>query len=764
MEAEARPLPEARETRIVASPSPPPYLAWLFALLAFVVLALMVYTVYQQSRVPMLGLIDDGTVERPIVTAVYPGGPAEAAGLQAGDAVLSVDGAPVVIGYDRQPGKTYTLEIERGGQRMTLEIRASTILHLGLWHLLIPILVALAFSGTATLLLWRRWRAGPPLDARLLFLSFQALALALALIPALGFPDHWLPPRWMLMVEYAGLLLVAPLFFHFHISFPVQLGSRTQRRWVLGLIYGLALLAAGFSLPRPEPWKSPAAFYTIIVAVMAMGAIAFVYFRRASPTDRRRLRVVLAGSLVGAVPPLFGYLLPTLLGRYPPAMPCWLVSLFLAIPVSYLYATARHNLFGIDRLLNRALIYAILSLGLFAVFAGPLALLYRYLPSSWLAQAVPVTLVTLAVGLTFDRLRKLVQKGVDTLFYGGWYDYPHVVEKVSDALARSLDQEELSHVLGNQVPALMQLEGGQLLVGESGATPPRAPSGSTGGASLAPGLSFPLAFEGQARGLWVVGARRDGEDFTSSDRRILNTLARQAEVALNNVLLIERLRRRVDEIRAVQQQLLRSREEERARLAREMHDGPIQMLVGLNLELGLRMATQARPSPPQELDTVRAEVQSLLSDLRQVCAELRPPMLDTLGLGAALRALVEEWSADHGVAVDLEVPPNAEMRDLPEDVAVNLYRVVQEALANVARHAGARQVAIRLAREEKGLALTIRDDGRGFPVPDDLHDLTAQGHFGLAGMAERAALIGGRWTAEAAPGQGTTLRLVRPEA
>ena len=764
MEAEARPLPEARETGIFTSPSPPAYLAWLFALLALAVLALMVYTVYQQSRVPMLGLIDDGTVERPIVTVVYPGGPAEAAGLQAGDAVLSVDGAPVVIGYDRQPGKTYTLEIERGGQRMTLEIRASTILHLGLWHLLIPILVALAFSGTGTLLLWRRWSAGPPLDACLLFLSFQALALALALIPALGFPDHWLPPRWMLMVEYAGLLLVAPLFFHFHISFPVQLGSRTQRRWVLGLIYGLALLAAGFSLPRPEPWTSPAAFYTIFVAVMAMGAIAFVYFRRASPTDRRRLRVVLAGSLVGAVPPLFGFLLPTLLGGYPPAMPCWLVSLFLVIPVSYLYATARHNLFGIDRLLNRTLIYSILSLGLFALFAGPLALLYRYLPSSWLAQAVLVTLVTLAVGLTFDRLRKLVQKGVDTLFYGGWYDYPHVVEKVSDALARSLDREQLSHVLGSQVPELMQLAGAELVVGEQGASPLSAPSRGSGTGSSAPGLSFLLTFEDRVHGLWTVGPRRDGEDFSPSDRRILNTLARQGEVALNSVLLIERLRRRVDEIRAVQQQLLRSREEERARLARDLHDGPIQALVGLNLELGLRMTTQGISSPAQGLGNLRAEVQSLLSELRQVCAELRPPMLDTLGLGAALRALVEEWSVYHGVAVDLKVPPDAATRQLPEDVTVNLYRVVQEALANVARHAAARQVTIRLAGENPGLELTIRDDGCGFHVPDDLHDLTAQGHFGLAGMAERADLIGGQWTVESAPGQGTTLRLIRREA
>ena len=763
MDAEPRPPPKARYSGSGAAPSPPSYLAWLFALLALAVPALIACTLYQQSGVSMLGLYRDVTIEPSVVTQVIPGGPAEAAGIQSGDVLLSVDGAPFEIGYDRQPGKTYALEIERGGQQLTVALQASTALWLGRWQVASAILVALAFWGVGALLLWRRWPAGPPLDARLLFLSFQALALAL--IPVLAYPRFRVPPHWMLVVEYAGLYLAGPLFFHYHITFPVQLGSRPQRRWVLGSLYGLALLAAGVSLPLPEPWTSPAAFYTVLVAVMALAAIAFVYVRRASPADRRRLRVVVGGTFVGAAPPLFGFVLPTLLAGYTPDVPRWLVSLFLAIiPLSYLYATVRHNLFGIDRLLNRTLIYAILSLGLFALFAGPLALLYRYLPDFWLVQAAPVTLVTLVIGLTFDRLRTVVQKGVDTLFYGGWYDYPVVVEKVSDALARSLDREELARVLGSQVPALMQLAEAQLLISERGASSPLDAGLVVGEAVSTPGLSFPLTFEDEVRGLWMVGPRRDGEDFSPSDRRILNTLARQAEVALNNVLLIERLRRRVDEIRAVQQQLLRSREEERARLARDLHDGPIQVLVGLNLELGLLMATQAGPLEPQGLGDLRAEVQDLLSELRQVCAELRPPMLDTLGLSAALRALVEEWSADHGVAVELEITPDARIRHLPDDVAVNLYRVVQEALSNVARHAAARRVTVRLAGEDAGLVLMIGDDGRGFRVPDDLHDLTAQGHFGLAGMAERAALIGGRWTVESAPGQGTTLRLVRSEA
>jgi signal transduction histidine kinase len=463
------------------------------------------------------------------------------------------------------------------------------------------------------------------------------------------------------------------------------------------------------------------------------------------------------------------------------SVPLWLVGLSLTIPpLAYLYATARHHLFGIDRLLNRTLVYAILSLGIFALYLGPLLLLYHLLPGDWLIQATVVSGLTLLVGLSFDRLRKQVQRWVDILFYGGWYDYPGVVETVSETLARSLEWEQLTEVLTRQVPDLMQLYPGHLSIREPhSSSPPRLP---------ASGLQLPLTFEGQALGSWTVAPRRDGEDFSASDQRILHTLARQAEIALSNVLLVERLRRQLGEIRATQRQLLRSREEERARLARELHDGPMQELVGLNLQMGLLLAVGEDGAGSKEaLQDMRAEVRGLLVELRGVCGELRPPMLDTLGLGGALRALADEWSAQHGVAVRLDLAPDDTLRieersepmerpgraphpEVPPDpveaarplsgeVAVNLYRVVQETLANVARHAHARLVTIRLAWEDSRLVLTAQDDGEGFAMPSTFDELVEHGHFGLVGMQERVNLIGGTWTVESAPGQGTTVRV-----
>lgn len=123
-------------------------------------------------------------------------------------------------------------------------------------------------------------------------------------------------------------------------------------------------------------------------------------------------------------------------------------------------------------------------------------------------------------------------------------------------------------------------------------------------------------------------------------------------------------------------------------------------------------------------------------------------------------ALAEEWSAVNGVPVKLDLPADGSRRALPDETAVNPCRIVQEALTNVARHAQASAVKIQAAWEGSRLQLNIQDDGRGFVAPAALHELAGQGHYGLAGMAERINLIGGNLAVESAPGQGTTVRVI----
>jgi signal transduction histidine kinase len=727
----------------------------LFALLALITPTLAGYDIYFQFRAPGLDFHFDHTgLIRDVPFDTY----ADWAGLHPGDVVQAVDGAPFPEwldgGWRDLSQGPYMMQVTRRGRLHTIEIPAIPLAWMNALSLASAVFAALVFWGVGVLLLIRRFYQPA---VRLLFLLSQTFAVLL-LFP-LAHPAPSIVPRWAMSLSSVSLYIAAPLLLHYYLTFPVELGDSRQRRRCLIVIYGLAALSLFLWLSN-SPLKRLSASYAILEIVAAIAVLIYVYARRATPDARRRLRLILFGNVSAVTAGILFYILP-LMSHAAYRMPEWLVALSLiAVPLSYLYATVQYRLFDVDRLLNRALVYGLLWLSILLLYLGPFLLIYRFAPNDLLAQMMVAAGLTLLVGLAFDWSRTRVQRLADRVFYGGWYDYPGVVETISNALARSLDREQLTDVLTRQVPELMQLRLGRLWIGEQNETPPPESPG--------PHLRFTFSLKGQRCAVWVVEPRRDGEALTVPDYRILKTLADQAEIALNNILLVETLRRQLDEIRAsretlaqAQRQLLHSREEERARLARDLHDGPIQALVGLNMQLGLLQALPGdeRSHPDESLTTMRAEVRALLSDLRQVCAELRPPMLDTLGLGAAIRALTHDWAAQSGVPVALDLPPDVTLRALPGDVAVNLYRVVQEALSNVARHAQARQVVIRLLREETRLTLIIEDDGRGFSAPDSLHSLASQGHFGLVGMQERVELIGGRMTIESAAGQGATVRV-----
>lgn len=615
--------------------------------------------------------------------------------------------------------------------------------------------VVFVFWLGSVLLFQQRYHAA---EVRVLFLLSQAIAVAI-LFPV-AYPSPWIPPFGLLVLKFGSYFAIAPLLLHYFFLFPRPLNKLlSQYQWGFVFFYGnvpLALL--GWMFVGRLGWRLGASYH-FIIAISALFVMIYQYRRRATSSTRGHVRIVVFGSLLAGIPPLFLYMLPAAFG-FSPLLPEWLASLFLVLAAfSYLYATARHNLFGIEHLLNRTLVYTILSLGIFGLYLGPLLFLYRVLPESIFLQMAVISGLTLLVGWSFNWVHPRVERFVDRLFYGGWYDYPGVIETVSDALARSLEREQIHHVLTHQVPELMQLRGGQLWIGEPNATFPSVSP---------PQERFRFTFQSDVPAQWAVGPHQDGSDLSENDLRILNTLARQAEIALNNVLLVETLRRQLDELQAsretltqTQRQLLRSREEERARLARDLHDSPIQTLVGMNIQLGLLLTEGDQDSPlRQPLSEMRAEIRELLTSLRQVCAQLRPPMLDSLGLGAALRSHIEEWRQQYGLEATLDLPSDATLRQLPDEVGLNLYRVTQEALINVARHARAQQVEVALTWKNDQLCMSIRDDGRGFTVPDTLHNLPAQDHYGLVGMRERVELIGGIWNLESEPGQGTCVQVI----
>jgi signal transduction histidine kinase len=723
----------------------------VFTSIALLLPFLIGFEIIDQFRTPAVDFTLDW--QTGVIQAVPMQSSANISGFMPGDIILAVNGIPYAEWKNFSLGVS-RLEIRRGDQRLTLELPIYPLIKYNWRALCSAILVALTFWGTSIWLLLRRFFR---MEIRILFLAGQAVAVAL-LAPMANLSSRM--ADWPIDVSVSALYLSAPLILHHYLTFPVALGSARQRSKILLPLYALWLAAFGGWLWGGFWGRQFGTIYTVVIIIAALLVMGYVYLRRASPADRRRLRLIVIGALLAGIPAIFFYLLPDIL-QLPHRLPLWVVGPFTVLaPLSYLYAILRHNLFGIDRLLNRTLVYVILSLGILALYIGPYLLIYRLLQGDPLFEILLVVGLAMLIGISFDWTRLRVQRLVDRLFYGGWYDYPGVVESISNTLARCIEREQLSQVLTRQAPALMQLQEGRLWIGNPGEAPPSRVDPAQ--------LEWELSFQGERRGLWIVAPRSDGEDFSENDHRILKTIASQAETALGNVLLIETLRRQLADIHQIQRQLLRSREDERARLARDLHDGPLQVLVGLNMQLGMLLSA---PAPSSSIPTgegqgvkeviqpLRDEVRSLLTELRQVCTELRPPMLDTLGLGAALRALAEEWSTQSGLKTRLDLPEDASLRSLSGETAVNLYRVAQEALSNVARHAAARQATLSLAWKAEQLEMIVQDDGKGFTLPRTSDALTAAGHYGLAGMQERVGLIGGQLAIETAPGKGTTIRV-----
>jgi signal transduction histidine kinase len=747
---------------------------WVFVALSLLVPLVVVCHLFAQSRVAVPEFRVDA-LERGLVREVIPGGGAETTGVQSGDVIRTVDGIPFVS-YDVAPpgarphvGGSAILLVERHGHTVALRVPFVSVARVALPELIAALGVSLAFWGAGTVVLWRRFYR---LEARFFFLLAQAMAVGV-LMPPLDF-INWYPSSSLLIsTSVVAIGVSAPLLFHYHISYPVVLGSKRRRRTLLAGFYGVVAVGGASYFAAAQEWLfDPVAVIRldVLLFLLEIGASVvaaiYVYARRAAPEGRRRLRVMTAGTVLSLAASTTLYIVPAAV-RGGSLAPEWVVRLFLLASLAgYAFATLRHGLFGIDRLLNRALVYALLSLGIFALCIGPLVAIERFAGSSLIGHAGVVAGLALLVGLCFNWTRGRLQRWVDQLFYGGWYDYPTVVETVSDALAGSLQRHELRTVLTQEVPRLMHLEEARLWIGDPGDALASEPQ-SSGARAIQ--RRFPLHFRGRIRGLWTVGPREDGDPFSALDKRILETLARQADIALSNVLLVEALQDQLEQIHAsreildrTQRRLLHLREEERAHLARELHDGPIQMLVGLKLELGLLADTDAAATDEtrQALADARHQVQDLLSALRRICAQLRPPILDTLGLSAAIEALADDWSAEFNLPVEVELECDGALKSLDDEVAVNLYRIVQEGLSNVARHAEAGHVTICLAQEDQSLILSLKDDGRGFIVPDDFSELTQDDHFGLIGIGERVHLIDGSWAVASAPGQGTMLRVV----
>gem|GEM_PF-1783864 len=266
----------------------------------------------------------------------------------------------------------------------------------------------------------------------------------------------------------------------------------------------------------------------------------------------------------------------------------------------------------------------------------------------------------------------------------------------------------------------------------------------------------------------LVEQRRSAQELREAHRRIADH-ARELErlVELRTAKLAEsneQLRREIEEREKgerareeLRRQLSNAQEEERRRIARELHDQMGQNLTALNFGLrslgeggtgGESVAALVRPLQELAAQTAR--------DLHRVALELRPSALDDLGFVKALRNLVEMWGRQYQIESDFE-PGNYDCAGVPSEIETTLYRVIQEALNNAAKHSGAKHVSVLLSRTSDYVQAIVEDDGRGFDLAAKLQAADGHGRLGLVGMQERLSGISGKLEVESAPGEGTTL-------
>lgn len=213
-----------------------------------------------------------------------------------------------------------------------------------------------------------------------------------------------------------------------------------------------------------------------------------------------------------------------------------------------------------------------------------------------------------------------------------------------------------------------------------------------------------------------------------------------------------------------QRRIITENEEERKHLSRELHDQIIQDLLSINYELeSMESELSSSESLTDDLAEARQGIRMLVDNLRRICGNLRPLTIDSLGLGAALQSLARDWSARTGVQVKVNIDSN--LSRLPEATELSLFRIVQEGLSNVWRHAQASQVNINVLHSSpRTLVVSVEDNGVGFQGNIDIAELSHNGHYGLVGIGERVALLGGRFRLQRLPEGGTVLTVEIPHA
>ncbi|MHB8625134.1 MAG: sensor histidine kinase [Aggregatilineales bacterium] len=413
-------------------------------------------------------------------------------------------------------------------------------------------------------------------------------------------------------------------------------------------------------------------------------------------------------------------------------------SAICLIPISMGIAILRFRLWEIDFIINRTLVWGVLSVCVVAIYilvVGALAALFQT------SGILAISLVgTGLIAILIQPLHHRLQRGVNHLLYGERDDPYTVLARLGQRLEVAIAPGAMLLTIVSTVKEALKLPYVAIaLYQDEGLT-----VAETAGTPVPDAIAVPFSYQSRPVGQLLLGPRAPNETFSQADRRLLDNLAHQAGVAIHAARLTADLQGMTIDLQRSRERLVIAREEERRRLRRDLHDDLAPTLAAL----ALRASTIADliPTDPTGASALAAElytaIRAAVGDIRRLVYDLRPPTLDELGLVAAIRERAAQYSNGRPLGSLSESPrlqvtliaPDR-LPPLPAAVEVAAYRIIQEGLTNVVRHAQASSCIIRLALAD-GLTIEIVDDGIGLPIEHPIG-------VGLHSMRERAAELGG---------------------
>ncbi|TJY41539.1 sensor histidine kinase [Cohnella pontilimi] len=538
------------------------------------------------------------------------------------------------------------------------------------------------------------------------------------------------------LVGFAAILLMGATFCYFP-------DFRTAPRWSHFLALAFFLVEC-LSRLLPKTDHEAISSEQLLLALewillLAMAATQIFRYRRLStPLQRQQIKLPAFAFLVTILLIIISVQIPGdgLWGNLA-GQTLYMVSLLL-IPISFTIAIVRYRLWKIDPLINRAIVYAALTGMLMAIYTCVIFVLGTALKEK---NTTFVSLMgTIAVAVMVQPLHRKLQALINRLMYGDRHEPYAALVRLGDRLEATTSPERVMDAIVSSVREALRLPYVALVW----------PNGEIAAANGTPALTplrVDIIYQGERVAELLVEPREREDLWSKEDRRVVTDLVRQAGAAIYAVRLTMELQRS-------RQTLVTAREDERRRLRRDLHDGLGPEIASFSFRVDA--ARHLLRTDPDQTDRILSDLQMDIRNavdlIRRLVHNLRPPALDEYGLSGAVAELVRDHRSA-GLEFVVELPPALPVLGAAVEVAA--YRIVQEGLTNVNRHARASQVRLIIALEEERLVIEISDNGIGLPP-------VSKPGVGLTSMRERAEELGGMFTIKSRPEGGTRIRAELP--